>query len=292
MMSFGKYKGEPVATVREDRDYSGWLLRQPWFQAPKWASLYKYLDGTLEDYIEEHIVKVAKTPKASKASSPKNRKGTEVRVGDQVFPTQVEAKAYVRGILQRITYSQSVKTEYPDEYMILLSLCQQHPDAADKLDSMVDLQVERNALNPKGFALYVLKEGGHRVDISWTQCITQERPSEKQNRRRGMRYAVDEQIEQFKRCRDSSVCGICEKTIVGEKHVDHIVPFDTLAAEFEKGWTSSLPTRVEDVDDGTNRHRFMSEDREFETAWADFHREKATLRIACALCNLKRKKCT
>jgi hypothetical protein len=31
MMTFGKYKNQPIETVAADRDYTKWLLGQDWF---------------------------------------------------------------------------------------------------------------------------------------------------------------------------------------------------------------------------------------------------------------------
>jgi uncharacterized protein (DUF3820 family) len=51
LMPFGKYRGQPLARLSDDRGYLAWLIGQPWLR-PEWPNLWEELGRLLECYME------------------------------------------------------------------------------------------------------------------------------------------------------------------------------------------------------------------------------------------------
>lgn len=124
----------------------------------------------------------------------------------------------------------------------------------------------------------ILRVDGSLIDISWRYAI-----NPKSNDRtifmRALREEVKDQIFLFKRS-STPVCGICGEVIDGDIHVDHVVPFRELVSDF-------FGLIVHDVID-MGPVPSLLRDRNVAQKWAEYHREKATLQMSHARCNLKK----
>jgi hypothetical protein len=99
------------------------------------------------------------------------------------------------------------------------------------------------------------------------------------------RYAVRDQISEFRQSSKSAHCAICSGIIedLSESHIDHLYPgFSDIWNEY----ASTLEAEPETIEmDGFWTRRFASD--EISSSFAQFHKTRANLRITHAACNLK-----
>jgi hypothetical protein len=103
---------------------------------------------------------------------------------------------------------------------------------------------------------------------------------------RAMRQAIQRQIGAFRRRNKSAKCETCQVTH-GIFHVDHIVPFKTIQAEFlSKHNTWPVPQRfVPAKRCGVQIH---TSGKQFKLSWQKYHRQHAKLQWLCEPCNLRK----
>ena len=101
-----------------------------------------------------------------------------------------------------------------------------------------------------------------------------------------MRAVIQRQIEEFRRNNIvPETCPIC-CAVMSEVHIDHIVPFCKLLADFlsKESLTFDDIEIVREV--GKNKRL---KDEELGKRFADYHQQHAKLRYLCAHCNITRK---
>jgi hypothetical protein len=76
LIPFGKYKGQPVDQLRNDSEYTAWLLAQPWF-----AQRF----GSIKTLIVNHFKEPSETPEHNRL---------QARFLDEDFAKSVAVKAY------------------------------------------------------------------------------------------------------------------------------------------------------------------------------------------------------
>lgn len=213
---------------------------------------------------------------------------TVVVFGDKEFPSKAKATAYVRRIILDIGECSSVKQKKGDTFLHLLDVLLCHPDADTKLSNMVDLAVRVNPMNRKAYGVYVIRDDGTEEDISWVKCITP--PTIDSNLKNALRQSIAWQILAFRadHVTEGTLCGLC-----GSKpsniHIDHVVPFCQLIKDFHMSWNGPTPLVFVEGPRGMG-NVFQEEDKPYQTAWEDYHKKYAVLRVTCASCNLRRSK--
>lgn len=191
---------------------------------------------------------------------------------------------YFRKMINDIGLCDSLKSHYNDVYEELIKLFENHPEYPEKIDNVVDISIVHNKLNKNYFELQIIKNDGTTDDISYIKCI--QKPSKDSNLKSAMRYAILDQILEFKNNCDELICEICksEQNI----QIDHIILFKTLYNDFLSQNTLPIPTTFDST--YYNSAMFKRVDVEFEKSWSDYHKQHAILRCLCNKCNQKRNK--
>lgn len=188
-------------------------------------------------------------------------------------------KSIVRNRIDRIGACKSLRTEYPEDYAFFYELFQKHPRAERKgVSKIVDIYID---FVRGDYILGYLLEDRTRDTISWNKCLTGKEVTTEHLLTRAMRTSVDNQLRTYKYMQTEGcvLCGSNENPTA-----DHYpVKFRDIKQEFLATHTTpSVFTK-----NSASQDCFRKEDNEFETAWKEFHQEKATYRILCYTCNVK-----
>ena len=191
---------------------------------------------------------------------------------------------YFRKMINDLGLCNSLKHSFNDAYEELMKLFENHSEYPEKVDNVVDISIVHNKLNKNYFELQLIKNDGTTDDISYIKCI--QKPSKDSNLKSAMRYAIVDQILEFKNNCNELICEICQSDYIIQ--IDHIILFKQLYNDFLKQNTLRIPTTF----DNTYYHsaKFKDVDKEFETSWSKYHKEHAILRCLCNKCNQSRNK--
>ena len=156
----------------------------------------------------------------------------------------------------------------------IMELLKRHPEYDRKVGSGIfELKVKRN----RGYHLFILRTDGSEIDVSWKVCISPKNDSIATIQNRMLRFAIREQISNFKSNSDNKceICGTTEKI-----EVDHVIPFQELKKQFCKD--NILPQRYAEH---PTDYVFHKDDKDIELAWKKFHEENAKLQFLCESCH-------
>ncbi len=203
------------------------------------------------------------------------------------FKTKKQLTEHVRHII-RMLGPGIVPFEHHELFMWLV---ERHPEKALKIGHGIkEFQIIQNVLNPKALGLEIIRIDGSKIDISWLTCIKGKQASPESNLEQAMRSAIRPQIDDFRIWNSTSTCDLCNQSINGPTHVDHIKPFRDLKQDFLTNEAITLPKPIAFRDmAGSNEAGFKDEDILFAEKWINYHKKQATLRVVCAACNLNRK---
>ena len=101
-----------------------------------------------------------------------------------------------------------------------------------------------------------------------------------------MRYAIKEQILDYKDRCDELICAICGSEDYIQ--IDHVILFKTLYNYFLSQNTLPIPTEFDNT--YFNSAMFKDDDDKFKKSWYEYHKQHAVLRCLCNKCNLTRSK--
>jgi hypothetical protein len=193
---------------------------------------------------------------------------------------------YYRNEINNIKLCFSIKTNYPSFYIELIDLFKNHPDYPDKLKNVIDISIINNKLNKKYYELQLIKQDGTFDNISYISCI--KKPSKDTNLKNAMRYAISNQILEYKNSyeKDNLICETCNSK--DEIQVDHVILFKQLYNDFLKQNEINIPTKFDD--NYYNSAMFTNDDEPFNKSWCIYHKKHSILRLLCKNCNLKRNK--
>jgi hypothetical protein len=227
----------------------------------------------------------------SKKSSLSTSLSKKYIINNVVFSSQNDAIDYVRNLLKRVGYTNSVKTEDIYVYDIIIDLLNLHPEKSKKrVNEIEDIEIYQLHKNDTGYHLKIILKDSSVHTISWQTCITQKVSQPIENLFDALRYSVNYQILEYKNSITNISqlsCKLCNKNIINELyHVDHIKHFYELAVEFLMT-QNNIPNNF---DKYQFRSIFKNQDNDFEEKWQNYHLNNATLRILCEKCNLSRPK--
>lgn len=190
-------------------------------------------------------------------------------------------EAYTRTLIGHLGVCRSVRGRQAEAYAHFEALFRNHPESDKKrVNEMIDLSIEKHAKS--GYVLRMLYGDGTSDTISWKKCIHPYLSSVKTKLGNALRVAVAGQIEEYRNKHKDEACQICG--IRYNLTVDHVVPFYELRDKF----LSNLSKYPEHFGKNSiQQDCFLSEDKEFEFAWAEYHKEKAILQMLCRSCNVK-----
>ena len=191
---------------------------------------------------------------------------------------------YFRKRINDIGLCNSLKHSFNDAYEELMKLFENHSEYPEKVDNVVDISIVHNKLNKNYFELQLIKNDGTTDDISYIKCI--QKPSKDSNLKSAMRYAIVDQILEFKNNCNELICEICQSDYIIQ--IDHIILFKQLYNDFLSQNTLLIPTSFENT--YFNSAKFKDDDVEFKNSWDEYHKKHAILRCLCNKCNLTRSK--
>lgn len=190
----------------------------------------------------------------------------------------------IRTIIDNIGYCDSIKTNYPEYYIIFEELFKYHPK--NKAEGMIDLKIIKSIYN-KPQLKFITND--KEDTISWLDCIKNSKNQSynkntyKKDIIKAMRNTIASQIISYKQQFDYNfVCELCKKSGNDSEnfHADHIIKFKKISEDFLKLNPEKQTLKWKD---GTP----FFENKEFEMDWYLFHLRHASLRILCKDCNLK-----
>ena len=198
------------------------------------------------------------------------------------FRTQASLKKHFREIIDRIGVCDSVKTEYPQEFLDFCEVFKRHSDYPDKFIGVVDIRINYNPEFKNQLVVYIIKTNGEIDNVSvMNNCIT---GKPKDNLKIAMRVSIQPQIDEYKNNNYTNVCELCGEH--GKIEIDHHSeksPFAKLYIDFIETNTLPIPTSFND----TKSHMkcFKELDYNFEEKWIEYHKENAIFRMLCRKCN-------
>jgi len=214
---------------------------------------------------------------------------------DKTKMSKTQKLNYFKNLRDRIGPCESVKTKYPVKYNKFINLFREHPRTSEKMSGMIDLKIEhdprwnRKNLSGRGYQLSIVKSDGSTETIGLPKCIRGP-PSTEAQFKKAMRHSVDDDILNYKFSEFSAKgtwgnCPGCGKGFTETTtQIDHIDPFSLLLENFLKEHPDPKPQEF-DKDPIKKTPKFKPENREYENKWVLYHRDHATLRFLCGVCN-------
>jgi hypothetical protein len=207
-----------------------------------------------------------------------------IELGEKRFSTKKSAEDFVRLQL----------ANFDPQSSLWQKLLNRHPERESKVGCGIrEFFVTPNRLKPKAIQLNIRRVDSSEVDISWKRCISGRPMAQEARLKVAMRQAIVDQIQSFKseHYNGWGICSVCEikETQRAEIHVDHFPrTFQELVEEFLI-YSPTVPNEFADCPE-SHAAIFRKEDSSFAEQWSAFHQDRASLRILCQSCNLKRKK--
>jgi uncharacterized protein DUF3223 len=215
---------------------------------------------------------------------------TEVRVGDLVFPSKDALKKACQEVLYAHELGQTVTEPLYDKF--LRDLLLRHSKAEIKMGvGVASFQVKQG--EPRGRCFWLTRTDGTRTYFSYPACIRGEDLTPERKAAHAFRHEIRDQLISFKQSTFSGPQVYCALTGAPvdfhNSHVDHVYPLKRLWQDFllQEGLVL-LQVQVQPWREG--EHRILFADRAFAERWAEYHRQRAMLRITSAEANLSREK--
>lgn len=204
-----------------------------------------------------------------------------VIIGSHKFDSVKEATSYIRFFLKEAPVN---IYEGSNDFEFLFNLLSKHPNSNVKLKDVKSFEIVF-----KNSILIHYKSDRQKEDISWKICISNlSEKAEKVNITNSARYAVRDQISDFRNSCENMRCYICSEVIcdISDVHIDHLYPgFSEIWDEYN----STLEEPPETVKMmGFWTRKFLR--NEISSSFAEFHKTRANLCITHSLCNLKKGK--
>jgi hypothetical protein len=206
-----------------------------------------------------------------------------VQIGDRVYRTKKDATAAIREVLYRYPVGATLN---PEDAQFIAQLLLEHPEAKDKiLCGVASFQIEQNGPT-RGF--WLTRTDGTRTDFSYVSCLTPVTPE--RDALNGLRSAIKDQVMAFRDSefggREAVPCAVTGVPVErSNSHVDHKPTFAELVERFLAERNRTLGSiAVEPTTDGDTETRIA--DPELVSAWQEFHRKHASLRVVSRKANL------
>ena len=207
-------------------------------------------------------------------------------IGKKEFKTKKACLDYTRELITSLGVG--TISRYNNNFQYFNDLINNHDERDIKIGCGIEFfYIGRNKLNPKALQLNIRRIDNTWTDVSWVHCCSFRPRTPRQNLINAMRYAISNQIIDFKN-KNELRCNFCNE-IECEFHIDHILPFNKLSKDFINNYQANIPTTF-DKCNKTQLTIFKSDDKQFCIEWQKYHQDMATLQVLCALCNLKKPK--
>lgn len=204
-------------------------------------------------------------------------------IGPYPFRTKGEAEQEVRRILHESPMREPL---HGYEYDLIRSLVDMHHEAAVKIGCGVDsIYVDIVEYGSRGY--WIKRTDATVIDFSYKRALR--KPTARADAAAAMRREIMPQISEYLSLAFANAgtvsCPVTgQKLRRGDGHVDHVIPFASIAHDFlmHQGLT------WDDVQVCSNGIGCAMTDRDLARSWQDWHREKAVLRFIHASANLRR----
>ena len=192
---------------------------------------------------------------------------------------------YFRTKINNIGLFSSIKKKDEMIYDELMEIFKLHPEYPGVCLNVVDVAIAYNKINPKKcYELQMIKNNKTSQPVSYRKCFI--KTTNDIYLKHSMRYAILDQVLEYKNGCDELVCEICgsEQYI----QIDHVILFKQLFDDFLSQNTLPVPTTFGST--YYNSAKFKDVDKEFVNSWCDYHKKHAILRCLCNKCNQTRSK--
>ena len=198
-------------------------------------------------------------------------------VNGQKFPTKKAITEAVRAIVNAPPLNTCLQ---PYDEAFIGAVLKHHPEWAEKsAGGVAAIEVRMNVgAHFANRGLWLVKQGGGAVDISWVVAINAETPDPMVFVRDAARHAITNQIA-YARTRCTGTCAICGGSVQGQSiDINHRWPqtFEALLADWLNG--REVPTK----DVGTHSVFARAQD---SVDWEEYHRLFAHLEVTHSTCN-------
>ena len=202
------------------------------------------------------------------------------------FISNDELKKYTIELILKIKECNSLKNNYPNEFIFFKKLLQRHPEKERKgvfeLKDIIFSKFSKaqRILTYSDIQIFILKNDDTIVSISWNKCVKQQDNSNQQKLVWAMRHSIEDQVKLFKK-NNNKMCEFCGTT----KYltVDHIIKFKKMAEDFIDS-NPDYPSKFDKNE--LSQEVFRIEDFVYKNNWQKYHEKYAELRILCQECNL------
>ena len=140
-----------------------------------------------------------------------------------------------------------------------MEIFKSHPKYPELFSNVVDVSIAYNKINPKKcYELQLIKSNKTSEAVSYIKCF--QKPTKDIDLKHAMRYAIKDQILDYRDSCDESICEICgsEQNI----QIDHVILFKNLYDDFLKQNTLITPTSFDYT--YFNSAKFKDDDVEFK----------------------------
>lgn len=219
-------------------------------------------------------------------------------IGKIRFETKKLAEEFIKAILHKYQFEEPLNNE---DSAIILSLLERHPDCVEKTGIGIESIVVRQDLKygtTRHFCL--LRLDGEAVDFSIGKCFSSKPNDPLLRFKSSARRSVENQIISFlhsyfdKHADEQGmvICGITGVRVSKENAaVDHTPPitFDYITTTFIKENNITIEN-VQHTSSATYQIGQEFLDANLNSAFAEYHKDVANLRITTRTANLKQKK--
>lgn len=219
-----------------------------------------------------------------------NRKGHKLPRTELVFSSQKKLKDYVKE--QCLKYlDETIDIDHP-LYNLLLDMWERHPNKS--IESPLFKNISHKNRSPtfrsrspltkhEKFRSYYYDDGRWKSFSLLNKCVSGNKTTTTQQLNKTLRYAIIEQINDFKRQNDCSVCNICN-CVKDDIEIDHIIEFQKIVKDF----INDIGSEIEIIK-GEGSGEWLFKDNDIKQKWLSFHLEKATLQALCVECHKGKK---
>lgn len=202
------------------------------------------------------------------------------------YKTKESLKVEIRNLIEKIDDDSFVTDE--NDVELLTWVLSHHHDYLNKIDGSTNfkIRVRRSLINSGNKELWLMRDDGTEIDISWTKALNPQGSStHKEDLRNAAVQAVNDQIIEFKDKNTDTICCLCKQQIEERIEACHYEPrLNELLTQF---FGSDDEMEKIEIKDGSYASRYF--DRELSERWATFHANQATLKPAHKSCIRQRK---
>ena len=276
---FGKHKGKPLSELIKDRSYVMWLVDTAMKSGGVMQEFY-------ERFVRPEINKILRS--VTRATLPRT-----IKIGSQTFAGLEEAKSYLQNLFVSVGPTGSLKETNPQVFLKFVEVLQLHPEKERKrINDAVDIKIIKG-YREGIWHIKLVFEDDTEDSVSYMSCLTGKIKNSTipQKLNEALRNAVQPQIQEFKQSHPEKKCELCGTLEAQDYHVDHVKLFCTLTEEF-LSFQSDIPETFGKQADslGVMRTCFWDRHQAFSEEWQAYHKQHATLRWLCSMCNLTREK--